>query len=223
VAKSFPFYFGVNTPSTVVHNCVDTEELRGQGEVAWEDVEWNDDTSKDQPIVANVARFDPKKRKADLVRALPAILEEIPNVVVVLTGWGADRSQVEGVVHSLGVQESVVFTGDIPNPYSVYRHADIVALPSVSEGFSISMLEAMAFGKPIVATDIPPFREALGPDYRLVPPRSPKAIASEIKRYLKDPEQAKRTGEAVANRVEKEFSGRAAAQSYLEVYESIGI
>jgi glycosyltransferase involved in cell wall biosynthesis len=87
VADSFPPYFGIGTRSAVVHNCIDVEELRARGTVAWEDLEWNEGLSKEQPIVANVARFDPKKRKSDLVRALPVVLEEFPETIVVLTGW----------------------------------------------------------------------------------------------------------------------------------------
>lgn len=221
VSESLPLYFGLGARSAVVHNCVDPDDLRIRGAVSWEDAEWNDGLLKDQPIIANVARFDPKKRKADLVRALPAVLDEFPDTVVVLTGWGEDRSHVEAVVRSLSVEESVVFTDNIPNPYSVYRHADVVVLPSVSEGFSISMLEAMAFGKPIVATDIPSFREALGLDYPLVPPRDPPALATAVERYLRDPTRAKQAGKTVRERVEREFSGHKAARAYLDIYESV--
>ena len=221
VAASLPPYFGVNARSAIVHNCIDPDDLRSKGDVSWNSVEWNAGISRDQPIIANVTRFDPKKRKEDLVRALPEILEEFPRAAVVLTGWGNHRCHVENVARSLGVEKRTYFVGNVPNPYSVYRHADIVALPSVSEGFSISVLEAMAFAKPIVATDIPPFREALGEEYPLVPVRTPSALAEEIRRYLRDPERAETAGTKVRERVERMFSGRSAAESYLDIYRSV--
>ena len=221
VAASLPSSFGIGAKSEIIHNCVDTEDLRTKGAVPWDDVSWNEGISQDQPIIANVSRFDPKKRKADLVRALPSIQEEFPDAAVVLTGWGEHRRHVEQVVSSLGVEEDVFFVGHVQNPYSVYHHADVVAFPSLSEGFSIGMLEAMTFGKPIVATEIPPFREALGAEHPLVPPSDPPALADAVRRYLRDPEQARRAGERAKERVERNFSGRAAAQAYLAVYNAV--
>lgn len=222
-AASLPSYFGFGADSTVVHNCIDAEHLRERGDVPWDELVWNDGISRDQPIIANVARFDPKKRREDLVRALPDVLEEFPDAALVFTGHGDHRRPIERLTRSLGVQENTFFVGNVPNPYSVYRHADVVALPSVSEGFSISMLEAMAFAKPIVATDIPPFREALGPDYPLVPTRDPPALAGEITRFLRDPERAERAATAARDRVERKFSGRSAARSYLDIYRDVSV
>ena len=223
VAASLPLYFGLGARSAIVHNCIDPEDLRSKGEVSWNDAEWNTDLLRNQPIIANVTRFDPKKRKEDLIRALPEILEEFPHTAVVLTGWGGHRRHVENVARSLGVEEHTYFVGNVSNPYSVYRHADIVALPSVSEGFSIGVLEAMAFAKPIVATDIPPFREALGAEYPLVPTRDPAALAEEIRRYLRNPKRAETAGAEARERVERMFSGQSAAESYLSIYEATNL
>jgi len=222
VADSLPPYFGLGSRSKVVHNCVDTEEIRASGDIPWSSTEWTDDIDESQPIIVNVTRFDPKKRKVDLVRALPVIQEAFPNAVVVLTGWGPRRRHVEDVARSLGVDDSVAFVGHVPNPYTVYQHSDVVALPSTSEGFSIGVLEAMAFGKPIAATDIPPFREALGSEYPLVPTRAPNALAEAIISYLEDSKRASELGAIARERVERRFSGRVAARSYLDIYRSIG-
>jgi glycosyltransferase involved in cell wall biosynthesis len=221
VAASLPPYFGLGARSEVVHNCVDPDEIRALGDVSWTETEWTDGIDKSWPIVANVTRFDPKKRKVDLVRALPTVHETFPNTVVVLTGWGPRRRHVEEVARSLDVEESVWFVGHVSNPYTVYRHSDIVALPSISEGFSIGILEAMSFAKPIVATDIPPFREALGPQYPLVPTRNPGALAEVITSCLSASERADKLGRIARERVETQFSGRSAAQSYLDIYRSV--
>ncbi|MDT3435478.1 glycosyltransferase [Haloarcula sp. 1CSR25-25] len=220
VEATLPSYFGLGARSVVIHNCVDPDDLRKQGNVTWEEAVWNDGISKSQPIIANVTRFDPKKRKGDLVRALPAIHREFPDAALVLTGWGPHQKHVEEIAQTEGVKQNTFFVGEVPNPYSVYRHSDIVAFPSISEGFSIGILEAMAFGKPIVATEIPPFREALGEDYPLVPPCDPSALAKGICRFLREPEYATKLSEHLREHVEREFSGQKAAQSYLDVYQS---
>ena len=195
VTASLPASFGIGANSEIIHNCVDTKDLRTKGDVPWEDVAWNEGISQDQPIIATISRFDPKNRKADLVWALPSIQEEFPDAAVVPTGWREHRRHVERVVGSLRVEDDVFFVGHVQDPYSVYYHADVVAVPSVSEGFSIGMLGAMTFAKPIVATGISPFREALGAEYQLVPPSYPPKLADAIRQYLRDPTQARRTGE----------------------------
>jgi glycosyltransferase involved in cell wall biosynthesis len=197
------------------------ESVREQGRTNWSNLGWTDNIEKESPVLANVARFDPKKRREDLIKALPRVVEEYPDISLVLTGRGPEKEQIQNIAKKLGVASNVFCIGFVENPQSVYYHADIVLLPSISEGFSIGMLEAMAHGKPIVATDIPPFREALGEAHSLVSPYSPDEITSETLRILSDSSYSTELGDRAFNRVSQLFSGAKAAEEYEEVYCSI--
>lgn len=218
VEKSLPSLYHRISNTRVIHNCIDIKSVREQGRTNWSDLGWTNNIEQESPVIANVARFDPKKRRKDLVKALPSIVEEYPDVSLVLTGKGPRKKQIRQLADELGVESNLFCVGFVENPQSVYHHADIILLPSISEGFSIGMLEAMAHGKPIVATDIPPFREALGEAHSLVSPYSPDEIASETLRILSDPSYSTQLGDRVFNKVSQMFSGAKAAKKYESVY-----
>lgn len=221
VEGSLPRYYALGSRVDVVHNCVDVPGLRERGQVSWDDLDWTAGVAPEAPLIANVARYDPKKGRRSLVAALPEVLRDHPSATVVLTGEGERRAALERYAERLGVAKHVAFVGFVENPQTVYHHADVVALPSLSEGFSISMLEAMAHGKPVVATDIPAFREALGADHYLVPPESPGPLAEELHRVLAEPAYATALGEHAYERVRENFSGAAAARKYEALYREI--
>lgn len=221
VEKSLPSLYRRVSDTRVIHNCIDMESVREQGRTNWSDLGWTDNIEQESPVIANVARFDPKKRRGDLIEALPQIVEEYPGISLILTGRGPEKEKIQRLAKELGVEPNVFCVGFVENPQSVYYHADVILLPSISEGFSIGLLEAMAHGKPIVATDIPPFREALGERYSFVSPYSPDEIASETLRILSDPSYSTKLGNRVFNRVSQLFSGAKAAEKYEEIYSSL--
>lgn len=221
VQESLPSSFGLGAESTVIHNCIDVPTVQRRGDVSWEDCSWTAGIPPEVPVVACVARLSEKKGQHHLVRAFPRVLSRFPEAVLVLIGWGERKALLRELAEDLGVSERTFFLGKVDNPYSVYRNADIVAFPSRFEGFSIGMLEAMAFEKPIVATDIAPFREALGPDHKLVPTDDPAALAERIRSYLDDPKAARADAVAARERVERRFSGPVAAKKHHRLYQSL--
>lgn len=221
VENSLPRSFALGARSTVIHNCIDVPAVRAQGDVSWEDAPWTEGIPRNGPVVASVARLSEKKGQHHLIRAFPRVLAEHPDAVLVLTGWGERKATLEVLARSVGVAESTYFLGKVENPYSVFGNADIVAFPSRFEGFSIGMLEAMALEKPIVASDIGPFREALGPDHELVPVGDDTALADRISWYLDHPRRAADDATAARERVETRFSGPVAAEKHRQLYRSL--
>ncbi|WP_455449622.1 glycosyltransferase [Natrinema thermotolerans] len=221
VKQSLPTVYKRGAQTEVVHNCIDVEQARQTGAVTWDDLEWTTDIDREEQLIVNVARYDPKKRREDLIKALPDVLEVCPRTKLVLTGEGPRKEVIQDLAEDHNVADNVAFVGFVENPQSIYHHADIVALPSVSEGFSISMLEAMAHGKPIVATDIPPFREALGDNHAYVEPQSPMELGEQLRQVLSDDRKAKRLGNRAYKRVCENFSGEAAAKEYEKIYRSV--
>lgn len=110
----------------------------------------------EQPVILTVARLaseDRYKGYDQILRALPAVRRQIPNVRYILGGHGPDRGRVDALIQQLGVEESVTVAGYVPDHElcGFYNLCDVFAMPSKGEGFGIVFLEALACGKPVIA------------------------------------------------------------------------
>jgi phosphatidylinositol alpha-1,6-mannosyltransferase len=153
------------------------------------------------------------------LRALPSIVDKIPNLIYVVVGEGDDRPRLEGQARDLGVADHVVFTGEVSDAElaAFYRRAEIFLLPARTvidphhpkgEGFGIVFLEAMAFGKPVIGPDYGAPAELIrdGECGLLVDPENPAAVAQALLRLLSSPDLAKRMGESARQRIRKHYS-----------------
>ncbi len=146
-----------------------------------------------EAVVLQVARIAPYKNQMTLVRALPKILQAAPNTRVVFVGppdspryLGKLRAEVD----QAGLQPAVVFAGAVPleELAQLYGLASAFVLPSLQENCPQSLLEAMAQGKAIVASNIAPIRSVLGGVAPLVPPLDHDALAQAVLSALRTPE-----------------------------------
>lgn len=221
VRASLPRFYCSETE--VIHNCIDIEEVRQRGTSEWDELDWTGDLDPGAPIVANIARYDPKKRRRDLVEGFVRVVADHPDAQLVMTGRRDERqARLAELAVRRGIAENVHFVGFVDDQQTVYHHADLIAFASESEGFSIGMLEAMAHGRPIVATDIPAFVEALGEGYSgLTPVRSPGPLGSLISEVLSDGSRQQQLVDVISARIQS-FSGAAAANAYAELYRRYG-
>jgi len=114
---------------------------------------------------------------------MPLVRAAIPDADLTLVGEGPLKSELLAQRKQLGLNEVVHLVGFQPNPFPYFRHADLFVLPSRFEGLPLAVLEALAVGTPVVASDCPgALHEILGdcPRARLVPPSDPKALAEGI-------------------------------------------
>jgi len=134
--------------------------------------------------VGRLATEERYKGFDEVLEALPALAEKIPNVVYVVCGEGPDRARLEEKAVTLGVRERVRFAGFIPEAEKgdYYRLADAYVMPSRAEGFGIVFLEAMACGIPVMGSRLDGSREALlnGELGVLVNPDSASEVAAGI-------------------------------------------
>ena len=112
--------------------------------------------TSNQPVILTIARLAGAERYKgydQLLRALPAVREQFPNVRYVLGGRGQDRPRIESLIGKLGVGENVILAGYVPDHElrSHYNLCDVFAMPSKGEGFGIVFLEALGCGKPVLA------------------------------------------------------------------------
>lgn len=169
-----------------------------------------------------VARLAPEKDVATLLRAAAVLRQEVPDFRLELAGDGPERRQLERLAAELQLGEAVKFLGTVRDVPALLRRARLFILSSVTEGVSLTLLEAMARGLPIVATHVGGNPEVVadGQTGLLVPAGSPEALASAVAVLWADRHLCARMGEAGRLRAESLFDVRAMVAAYEKLYLS---
>ena len=166
----------------VIHNPIDEERIRRMASE-------HSDALPDDPYVVCVARLTRQKDQATLLRAYSASRLKLTHRLV-LVGDGEDRDALLRLSRELRLEDRVHFVGALRNPYSIIQRADLLVLPSRWEGYPNVLLEALALGVPVVATDCPGGSRELLDDGRLgrlVPPGDHVALARAMEAELQAP------------------------------------
>jgi len=174
----------------------------------------------DDVVIGCISRFDPIKRIELLVEALRRLRVRFPRLALVLVGGGGEQQRIRRLVFESGLSEQVIFTGFLENPARIQPVLDLYVASSRKEGLPLSILEAMAAGLAVVATDAPGHRDVVVPGETglLVPPEDPAALAEAVAVLLTDPARRKNLGQAGRERVRQEFSIRAMVDGTAAVY-----
>jgi glycosyltransferase involved in cell wall biosynthesis len=140
------------------------------------------------PIVGVVARLEAEKGHRTLVDAWPVVLAAHPEAWLLIVGEGSERNSLEAQAASLGISEKVVFTGRREDVPAVTAALDVAVLPSYREAQGLSVLEAMALSRPVVASNVGGIPEMIedGVTGLLVPPGDCEALGAAIVRLLSD-------------------------------------
>jgi glycosyltransferase involved in cell wall biosynthesis len=161
-----------------------------------------------RPLVVAVSRLHRQKGVTYLLRAVPLVRAEIPNVRIVVAGGGPLAGRLGAEVKAFRVGDNVALLGERKDALDILAAADVFVLPSLWEGLPYVLVEAAALGKPVVATDIDGIREVIrsGATGILVPPRDPGALAAAILLLLKDRAFTGSLGEAARKEIPPRFS-----------------
>jgi glycosyltransferase involved in cell wall biosynthesis len=175
----------------------------------------------DEPVVT-VARLSPEKDVATLVRAAAVAVRELPSFRLEVAGDGVCMPALRQLTAGLGLEEHVRFHGEVRDIPALLGRARLFVLPSVEEGISLTLLEAMARGLPVVATRIGGNPEVVadGETGLIVPAREPDIMARAMLQLLSDPEKGRRMGQAGRLRVETHFDVRRMVSAYEALYRS---
>lgn len=140
-------------------------------------------------VVGSVGRFTTQKGYRYLIAAAPTVLERLPNVTFVLVGDGELRQELQSQALNLGIADKILFAGQRPDVLPLIKSMDLFVLPSIYEGLPTVVMESMASGVPVVATDIPGTDELVrsGENGWLVPARQPQELAQAIVAALENP------------------------------------
>jgi len=177
---------------------------------------------EDEKVVIFVGTLRPVKGVKYLIKAMEIIIQKNTNTRLMLVGNGEDRGKLEKLVKEFVLEKHVIFVGKVPNEkvpeYMVA--SDVFVLPSLSEGFPVVILEAMASGLPIVATKVGGLPEIIkdGENGFLVEPKNPKEIAEKVLLLLEDDELRERISRSFKEKV-KNYSWESVVKRLEEVYQ----
>jgi glycosyltransferase involved in cell wall biosynthesis len=173
------------------------------------------------PIVGVVARLEPEKGHPTLLDAWPRVLASVPNAHLLIVGEGSQRERLEAQAAALGLLGSATFTGRRDDVPAVTAALDVAVLPSYREAQGLSILEAMALSRPVVASAVGGIPEMIedGRTGLLVPPRDPDALAAAIVRLLRDHPYADTLGRAGRELVHERFCVELMVRAVESIYD----
>jgi len=179
--------------------------------------------SSGQPVVTVVGSLYPVKGHRYLLEAVPQILKTCPSTVFLFAGRGDCETALREQARTLGLEARVRFLGlrqDVP---TLLQLGDVFVQPSLSEGLSIAILEAMAAARPVVTTRVGGNPELVveGETGLLVEPADAAALASAVTRILADPAEGRRLGDNGLARVRSRFSIETMVTQYEQIYGSL--
>jgi len=181
-------------------------------------------------LIGTVGRMAPVKDQLILTRAFIALIGQsagLPDLRararLVLVGDGPLRAQCQALLDEAGLGDLAWLPGERTDVPAVMRGLHVFALPSLAEGISNTILEAMASGLPVVATEVGGNADLVTREVSglLVPAADPEAMAAALLRLARDPARAAAMGEAGRARVEEDFSMRAMVGRYQGLYDTL--
>jgi len=178
--------------------------------------------NKEGPIILHVGHLGVRKGLPYLICALRLVFEENQHVRAVIIGDGPLRSLCQHMARKLNISHRITFTGIVTEKEKEcwYQKADLCVFPSTYDPFPIVALEALAAGKPVVASNVGGLPEVIQNNINglLVPPRNPKEIAQAVGTILSDDKLAGKMAESALQTIKREFNWQHAAQKTLRIY-----
>ncbi|MDQ6670274.1 MAG: glycosyltransferase [Chloroflexota bacterium] len=176
-----------------------------------------------RPLVGVVARLQRDKGVRYLVEAAVSVASELPQAAFVIVGDGPERAELERFAARLGVADRCFFVGFRADARKIISHFAVLAVPSLSEGTPLVVLEAMAEGVPIVASAVGGIPEQVRHEREalLVPPANAPALAAALRQLLLNPGRARLLGQNGRRRVGDCFSAEAMLRETWRVYHAL--
>jgi L-malate glycosyltransferase len=178
---------------------------------------------QDNRLVVHVANFTPKKRHEDLIRAARMVVDRDPQTSFLLVGQGPLEADIRAQARAQNLQDNVVFAGFRTDAPRIIAAADVFVLPSLYEGLPIAMLEAMALGRPVVASRVGGVPQVIsdGIDGFLVDPLEPGQLAEKVLAVLHDPKLQQKLSTNAVKTVREHFSVERMVASIESLYASV--
>jgi L-malate glycosyltransferase len=204
----------------VIHNGIDPDAFPTVDSTRRAEARGLMGVDEDTPVVMQVARFHPVKDHHTAIRAFAGVVERMPGARLCLIGDGPERQAIEAHAAELGIYEQVKFLGVRDDVDKLLAGADVFMLSSVSEGISVTLLEAMATGLAIVATDVGGNGEVIehGVTGLLSLRGDGRALAGSLIALLEDADKRRVMGVRGRARLLEVFTQERMHRAYAEVY-----
>ena len=206
-------------PVSLIYNGVDLERYSHQEPCCTLREEYG--MEPDAELVGVVGRLELEKGHPTLLEAWPLVLDRVPAAYLLIVGEGSRLDALHQIARDQGVERHVIFTGrrdDIP---AVTAAFDVAVLPSYREAQGLTILEAMAMSRPVVASNVGGIPEMIenGVNGVLVPPHDPPALADAIASLLEDHQRADMIGRAGHDTVHDRFCIQLMVNAVQELYD----
>ena len=175
------------------------------------------------PVIGSVGRFITAKDYPGLLEAVAKLRSHGYRAEVCIIGDGAEMENIRGTIKKLNLGDIVTLPGLVKDVDRWYEHFDIYVSSSVREGQPVALLEAMAHGLPVVATDVGAMAETVrhGEGGLIVPPGDSAALATALSRLLDDADLRETLGRNALARVEREYSVKSVADFHMKIYREL--
>jgi L-malate glycosyltransferase len=169
-----------------------------------------------------VSRLIPRKGLEYLIKAMPKIIEKRKDTKLIIIGDGPEKARLKQLSVDLGVDKNIELHGYVPHEKlpQIYRSADIFILPSLYEGMSNTILEAMASGLPIITTNTGGTKELIKGNGMIIKKKSSKDISDSVAMLLEDNDKISKFSKK-SRELALENDWKSAAEQYLRLYESV--
>lgn len=176
----------------------------------------------DEILIGTVGVLRPEKNVGRLLRLFKDVKSEKP-LRLVIVGDGPERAALEHLAGDLGIAEDVVFTGDVSTPETMLAQLDVFALTSDTEQMPYCLIEAMAAGLPVVASDVGDIRTMLSPANRpfIAPPDAEKLLRTQLQRLVERPDLRRTIGDLNRQHAKDSFDRRTMLERYHSLFESV--
>ena len=180
---------------------------------------------EDKLVIGAIGRLEPRKGHDCLIRAMDEVKKIVPGVSLLIAGhdpWGYGK-ELQSLIDRLDLRKEVRLVGFQSDIAALLSAIDVFAFATQSEGFGQVVIEAMAAGKPVVASKIPPLTEIVrdGETGLLVDPDDPQAFANAIGWLVTHPQQAQQMGRRGRERVYSHFTAQRMADETLSLYSAL--
>lgn len=176
--------------------------------------------SREEKVISVIATFKAQKGQRYLIDAATTLVNDFPDLKILFVGDGELRGELEAKSKALNLDNNIEFLGTRQDIPEILAASDMFVLPSLWEGLPMALIEAMASGLPIVATDVSGSKQAVisGETGILVPPGDARELGDAIKYLLSNPDIGERMGAAARLRADEVFSATKQAQDHLDLY-----
>lgn len=210
----------------VIPNCIDSEFITKRVEnckAARERIRAKFGVSMDTNVIGTVGRLSIEKGHIYLFQALVLVLQHIPDTVLMVVGEGPMYHKLNDMISRTGLSNKVFFLGQRTDVDSVLCAIDVFAQSSLFEGMPIAIMEAMAAGKPVVATEVDGTNELVQHDVTgwLVPPGDPEKLAHYLVHAIDNPDESYRVSEAAAQLIATRYPVSKMVTGYHNLYQEL--